>query len=91
MAGCAVAGLALQPAWPIQATITVVLGFGYSMLQNTLQTRVSDLAPGARASAVSGQAFSFSMAQAAGPVVFGFLLPALEAARPSSCSAHSSA
>lgn len=80
VAGLALFVLALQPAWQLQALITLVLGFGYSMMHNTLQTRVTEVSAQARASAVSCHAFSFFMGQASGPVVFGALFLALGAA-----------
>jgi predicted MFS family arabinose efflux permease len=53
----------------------VVLGFGFFLLHNSVQTEVTELAPSARASAFSLHAFSFFMGQALGPMVYGLTLP----------------
>ena len=57
----------------------VVLGFGFFLLHNSVQTEVTELAPSARASAFSLHAFSFFMGQALGPIVYGVMLPILGA------------
>ncbi len=57
----------------------VVLGFGFFLLHNSVQTEVTELAPSARASAFSLHAFSFFMGQALGPIVYGTTFPALGA------------
>src|SRR4051812_30317907 len=53
----------------------VVLGFGFFLLHNSVQTEVTELAPSARASSFSLHAFSFFMGQALGPMVYGLTLP----------------
>jgi len=53
----------------------VVLGFGFFLLHNSVQTEVTELAPSARASAFSLHAFSFFLGQA----VYGLALPAMGA------------
>ena len=60
------------PVWPIFFVLITLLGFGFGMLHNTLQTEVSSLAPQARSAAFSVHAFSFFLGQALGPVIFGF-------------------
>jgi hypothetical protein len=55
----------------------VVLGFGFFLLHNSVQTEVTELAPSARASSFSLHAFSFFMGQALGPMVYGIALPAI--------------
>jgi predicted MFS family arabinose efflux permease len=57
----------------------VLLGFGFFLLHNSVQTEVTELAPSARASAFSLHAFSFFMGQALGPVVYGVALPLIGA------------
>ncbi len=47
------------------------LGTGFFMLHNSLQTRVTEVAPQARGSATALHAFHFFLGQAAGPMVFG--------------------
>lgn len=60
------------PHWGILFALITLLGFGFGMLHNTLQTEVSSLAPQARAAAFSAHAFSFFIGQAIGPVLFGW-------------------
>jgi len=55
--------------------LMVVLGFGFFLLHNSVQTEVTELAPSARASAFSLHAFSFFMGQALGPMAYGLTLP----------------
>ena len=66
-------------AWGVQMAFMVVLGFGFFLLHNSVQTEVTELAPSARASAFSLHAFSFFMGQALGPMVYGLTLPILGA------------
>jgi predicted MFS family arabinose efflux permease len=48
------------------------MGLGFYMLHNTFQAQVTEVAPGARASAVALHAFSFFCGQALGVVMMGF-------------------
>jgi predicted MFS family arabinose efflux permease len=57
----------------------VVLGFGFFLLHNSVQTEVTELAPSARASSFSLHAFSFFLGQALGPMVYGVALPTIGA------------
>ena len=68
----ALAATAWLPDWIALAGFFTLLGFGFVMLHNSVQTEVSSLAPAARASAFSMHAFSFFMGQALGPVIFGY-------------------
>jgi len=52
----------------------VFLGTGMYMIHNSIQTRVTELAPAARGSAVALHAFHFYAGQTLGPVVYGLLL-----------------
>jgi predicted MFS family arabinose efflux permease len=72
IAAAALAAVALIPGWGAMAACFALLGFGFVMLHNSVQTEVSSLAPNARASAFSMHAFSFFLGQAFGPVIFGF-------------------
>lgn len=74
-AGLLIAGLHL--ALPIGAAAFFVLGLGFFMLHNALQTTATELAPEARGSAVSMHAFAFFIGQAVGPALMTLLLPAL--------------
>ncbi|HEY4251759.1 MAG TPA: MFS transporter, partial [Roseomonas sp.] len=49
----------------------LLLGTGFYMIHNSIQTRVTEVAPQARASAVSLHAFSFFSGQSLGPVIYG--------------------
>ncbi len=50
------------------------LGTGMFMIHNSIQTRVTEVAPRARGTAVALHAFHFFLGQTAGPVVFGAIL-----------------
>jgi predicted MFS family arabinose efflux permease len=52
----------------------LVLGLGMFMIHNSIQTRVTEVAPHARGTAVALHAFHFFLGQTVGPVVFGELL-----------------
>lgn len=73
--GCAALGMSAMAAAP-SATFFVasglLLGLGFFMLHNSMQTRVTEISPEARAAAVSLHAFHFFMGQALGPVVLGW-------------------
>jgi predicted MFS family arabinose efflux permease len=49
----------------------LLLGTGFFMLHNSLQTRVTEIAPQARGSATALHAFHFFLGQAAGPPLMG--------------------
>lgn len=74
-AGLTIAGLHL--ALPVGAAAFFVLGLGFFMLHNALQTTATELAPEARGSAVSVHAFAFFLGQAVGPALMAVLLPLL--------------
>lgn len=74
-AGGAVAGLGLAlyaaaPAVATEAAAFVVLGLGFYMLHNSLQTQATELAPAARGASVALHAFSFFAGQAVGPIAY---------------------
>ena len=52
----------------------LVLGVGMYLMHNTIQTRVTELAPQARGSAVALHAFHFFVRQTLGPVLYGLAL-----------------
>jgi predicted MFS family arabinose efflux permease len=68
--------LALETPWGLQMASMIVVGFGFMLLHNSVQTEVTELAPSARASTFSLHAFSFFMGQALGPIGYGLALPA---------------
>ena len=59
---------------PVFIGAGVLLGTGMFMIHNSIQTRVADVAPRARGTAVALHAFHFFLGQTAGPVVFGAIL-----------------
>lgn len=73
--GAAIAGvgflaLALSLSWPFEMAIMSVIGLGFYMIHNSLQTQATELAPSHRASAVAAHAFFFFLGQAVGPLVY---------------------
>jgi predicted MFS family arabinose efflux permease len=66
--------IALGPRWEIQAISFLIMGWGFYSLHGSLQVFSTDLAPEARASAMSLHAFCFFMGQAVGPIIYGFSL-----------------
>jgi len=79
VAALGLGGAGFAVPWGAQMALMVVLGFGFFLLHNSVQTEVTELAPSARASAFSLHAFSFFMGQALGPMVYGLTLPILGA------------
>ena len=76
-AGFALAALPLT--WQQLTAAAVVIGIGFYMIHNSLQTQATELAPSARGAAVSLHAFSFFLGQAAGPPLFGLGITSLGA------------
>jgi predicted MFS family arabinose efflux permease len=79
IAAVGLGGLGLEASWKVKLAFMVVLGFGFFLLHNSVQTEVTELAPSARASSFSLHAFSFFLGQALGPMVYGIALPAIGA------------
>lgn len=77
VSGLGFAALALAGPWPLESLAFVVIGIGFYMIHNSLQTQATELAPDARGAAVAAHAFFFFLGQAVGPVVYGLALPAL--------------
>ncbi len=71
LAALALAGLAAAPAAALFVAAGLVLGLGFYMVHNTIQTRVTEVAPEARGSAVALHAFHFYVGQSLGPVAVG--------------------
>jgi MFS transporter, DHA1 family, inner membrane transport protein len=65
-------GVAMATTWPIEMIAFSVIGLGFYMIHNSLQTQATELAPENRGAAVALHAFFFFLGQAAGPVVYGF-------------------
>jgi predicted MFS family arabinose efflux permease len=62
---------AAAPPWPLQFVAMTIMGCGFFLLHGVLMVQMSELAPGARGTAVAGHAFSFYVGQALGPMLFG--------------------
>ena len=87
IAAVGLGALGLEASWGVQLAFMVVLGFGFFLLHNSVQTEVTELAPSARASSFSLHAFSFFLGQALGPMVYGMALPAIGATVSLACGA----
>ena len=71
LAALALLGFAAAPAAAVFVAAGLVLGLGFYMVHNTIQTRVTEVAPEARGSAVALHAFHFYVGQSLGPVAVG--------------------
>jgi predicted MFS family arabinose efflux permease len=69
--GAALALVPVAATWWATAALFLFVGFGFFMLHNTLQTQATEIAPAARASAMSLFAFSLFFGQGCGPIIFG--------------------
>jgi predicted MFS family arabinose efflux permease len=58
--------LAFMPAWELAPFACLVLGFGYYMLHNTLQTHATQMLPDARGTAVAGFSSALFLGASAG-------------------------
>jgi MFS transporter, YNFM family, putative membrane transport protein len=63
--------LAFTPSWMVAAPPIALLGLGFYMLHNTLQTKATEMAPAARGSAISAFAFCLFLGQAIGVAITG--------------------
>ena len=68
--GLGFAVLAPGWSWPVEMATMLLIGAGFYMIHNSLQTQATELAPNNRASAVAAHAFFFFLGQAAGPLVY---------------------
>ena len=64
------AALALGASWPAEMAAFVLIGVGFYMVHNSLQTEATELAPDNRGAAVAAHAFFFFLGQAAGPLLY---------------------
>jgi DHA1 family inner membrane transport protein len=71
LAALCYAFMSVLGTWWLHALAMAVAGYSYYMLHNSLQTQATELAPSARASAVSLFAAAFFLGQAVGPLLFG--------------------
>lgn len=61
---------AVVPPWPMQFAALAVMGFGFYLFHSCILVQMTELAPGARGTAVAGHALSYFLGQALGPVVY---------------------
>lgn len=66
--------MAFLPGWQLAAVANFLIGFGFFLFHNTLQTNATQMAPDARGSAVSLFAFSLFMGQGAGVALLGLFV-----------------
>ncbi|WP_187830140.1 MFS transporter [Siccirubricoccus phaeus] len=74
MSGVALLGFGLAPTAWLFVSAGLLLGVGFYMMHNSIQTRVTEVAPEARGSAVAMHAFHFFIGQSLGPVVIGAMI-----------------
>ncbi|GJE60473.1 MFS transporter [Methylobacterium trifolii] len=67
----------LAGRWQVDCAALLALGLGFYMLHNTFQVQVTEVAPGARASAVALHAFSYFCGQALGVAILGAAIQGL--------------
>jgi predicted MFS family arabinose efflux permease len=77
VAGVGLWFLSLVTPWPLAMATLVIVGVGFYMIHNSLQTQATELAPTNRASAVAMHSFFMFLGLAFGPVVFGIGLAAV--------------
>lgn len=63
--------IAVFHSWVLFIPLTILMGIGFYMLHNTLQTQATELAPESRGAAVSLFVFSLFIGQGIGAAVFG--------------------
>lgn len=71
LAALGLGGLAVLPFVTALAGACLLLGLGFYMIHSSIQTRVTELVPQARGSAVALHAFCFFLGQSLGPVLLG--------------------
>ena len=69
----ALLAIAVFTTWPIAALATMVMGMGFYMLHNTLQTNATQMAPERRGTAVAQFAASLFLGQSAGVALAGIV------------------
>jgi predicted MFS family arabinose efflux permease len=63
--------LSLGGSWQAEMAIFMIIGVGFYMIHNSLQTQATELAPMNRGSAVAAHAFFVFLGQACGPILYG--------------------
>ncbi|MET1046007.1 MAG: MFS transporter [Hyphomicrobium sp.] len=79
VAGGIVSGLGLVllsvgTSWPAEMAIFMIVGIGFYMIHNSLQTQATELAPFHRGSGVAAHSFFVFLGQAFGPIIYGVAL-----------------
>ena len=77
IAGAGFGAYSLGLHWSAQAGVFALVGLGFFMLHNSVQTEVAEIEPSARSSAFGMHAFSFFMGQSAGPLIWSGAISAL--------------
>jgi predicted MFS family arabinose efflux permease len=70
--------IAATTSWPLAALALVLMGTGFYMLHNTLQTNATQMAPEKRGTAVSQFAASLFVGQSAGVALAGWVAERLD-------------
>src|SRR5205814_9590983 len=70
--------VALLQTWPLAALATAVMGMGFYMLHNTLQTNATQMAPERRGTAVGQFAMSLFVGQSVGVGIAGAIAQAFD-------------
>jgi predicted MFS family arabinose efflux permease len=78
--GLAYVTLALAPAWWLAPLAVTLVGLGFYMLHNTLQTNATQMSPDARGTAVGVFSAALYLGQTAGVACFAFAVDRLGAA-----------
>jgi predicted MFS family arabinose efflux permease len=68
----AFAGIATDPAWPLQFAAFAFVGFGFYMLHGCIQVEATELSAIARGAATSLHSLFFFLGHASGPVLYGY-------------------
>lgn len=74
LAAMALLGFALAPSAAVFILAGLLLGAGFYMMHNSIQTWVTEVAPEARGSAVALHACHFFLGQSLGPILVGLLI-----------------
>jgi predicted MFS family arabinose efflux permease len=72
--GICLIGLATIESWQPAIPLVIVTGIGFFGLHGTLQTKATELSPGARGTAVSAFAFCLFLGQGLGAAAFGQII-----------------
>jgi predicted MFS family arabinose efflux permease len=70
LCAAAFAGVAFNPAWPIQLLLFMAMGVGFYTLHGCIQVEASELSTTARGTAMSMHSLTFFMGHAMGPVLY---------------------